>query len=251
MSDPGPHADAAASAPDPRPATRSPAGARSRRLRQRLLALAAWVVLIVAAQVAIQRSGKGTVEAVSDAVEAARGAWWAVPAYLAAYAARSLVLFPAALLTVAAGVLFGAWLGVPVALLGAVISAAISYEIARTIGPTEAALNRPTVGPWAHRIQHAGFVTVLSMRLVMLPFDPVNLLAGGLRIPRRAFLAGTALGLIPGVVAFTLAGASVGRVDAGLGDLSVPLLVAAATMYVLSVALAIVFARRQASWSGG
>lgn len=251
MSDTPPDADAPTSAPELRPATRSPAEARSRRLRQRLLALAAWVVLIVAAQVAIQRSGKGTVEAVSDAVEAARGAWWAVPAYLAAYAARSLVLFPAALLTVAAGVLFGAWLGVPVALLGAVISAAISYEIARTVGPTEATLNRPTVGPWAHRIQHAGFVTVLSMRLVMLPFDPVNLLAGGLRIPRRAFLAGTALGLVPGVVAFTLAGASVGRVDAGLGDLSIPLLVAAATMFVLSVALAIVFARRQASWSGG
>ncbi len=223
----------------------SPADARRKRLRQRLLAVVAWVVLIVAAQVAIQRSGKGTVEAVSDAVEAVRGAWWAVPAYLAAYAARSLVLFPASLLTVAAGVLFGGWLGVPIALLGAVISAAITYEIARTIGPTEATLNRPSVGPWAHRIQHAGFVTVLSMRLVMLPFDPVNLLAGGLRIPRRAFLTGTALGLVPGVMAFTLAGASVGRVDAGLGDLSVPLLVAAGTMFALSVALAIVLARRQ------
>jgi hypothetical protein len=104
-------------------------------MRHRLVALGAWVVLIVAAQVAIQRSGKGTVEALSDAVEVARGAWWALPAYLAAYAARSLVLFPAVLLTVAAGVLFGAWLGMPIALLGAVISAAISYEIARTIGP--------------------------------------------------------------------------------------------------------------------
>ncbi len=234
-----------------RPAVGSPAEARRRRLRQRLVALGAWVVLIVAAQVAIQRSGKGAMEAVSYAVEAARGAWWAVPAYLSAYAARSLVLFPAVLLTVAAGVLFGAWLGVPIALLGAVISAAISYEIARTIGPTEATLHRPTVGPWAQRIQLAGFVTVLSMRLVMLPFDPVNLLAGGLRIPRRAFLAGTALGLIPGVTAFALAGASVGRVDAGLGDLSVPLLIAAGTMYVLSVLLAIVLARRQAAATKG
>ena len=114
-------------------------------MRHRLVALGAWVVLIVAAQVAIQRSGKGTVEALSDAVEVARGAWWALPAYLAAYAARSLVMFPAVLLTVAAGVLFGAWLGMPIALLGAVISAAISYEIARTIGPTEATLNRPTL----------------------------------------------------------------------------------------------------------
>lgn len=220
-------------------------------MRHRLVALGAWVVLIVAAQVAIQRSGKGTVEALSDAVEVARGAWWALPAYLAAYAARSLVMFPAVLLTVAAGVLFGAWLGMPIALLGAVISAAISYEIARTIGPTEATLNRPTVSPWTRRIQHAGFVTVLSMRLVMLPFDPVNLLAGGLRIPRRAFLAGTALGLIPGLTAFVLAGASVGRVDAGLGDLSVPLLIAAGTMYVLSVLLAIVLARRQAAPAKG
>lgn len=211
------------------------------------MALFLWVALIVAAQVAIQRSGKGAVEAVSDAVEATRGAWWAIPAYLGAYAARSLVLFPASLLTVAAGVLFGAWLGVPLALLGAIISAAISYEIARTVGPTEATLNRPGIGPWAQRIQHAGFVTVLSMRLVMLPFDPVNLLAGGLRIPRRAFLSATALGLVPGVTAFVLAGASVGRVDAGLGDLSVPTLIAAAVVFAFGVLLAALLTRRQAT----
>ncbi|MEZ5374653.1 MAG: VTT domain-containing protein [Microthrixaceae bacterium] len=215
-----------------------------RRWVHRLGVLGLWAGVFIAAQVAIGRSGKGTVEAVSDAVEAARGAWWSVPAFLATYAARSLVLFPASLLTVAAGVLFGAWLGVPLALLGAVISAAISYELARTVGPTEATLNRPPVGAWAHRIQEAGFPTVLTMRLVMMPFDPVNLLAGGLRIPRRAFLAGTAIGTVPGVTAFALAGASVGRVDAGFGDLSVPTLATAGAVFAFSIALAAVVSRR-------
>lgn len=214
---------------------------------QRVAVLAAWIGLVVVAQVAITRSGKGVVEAASDAVETVRGAWWAIPAFLGAYAARSLVLFPASLLTVASGVLFGAWLGIPLALLGAIISAAISYELARIAGPTEATLNRPPVGKWAHRIQDAGFPTVLVMRLVLVPFDPVNLLAGGLHIPRRAFLAGTALGIVPGVTAYVLGGASVGRVDAGVSDLNVPTLVAAGIIFALSLLLAAVLTRRQSA----
>ena len=82
------------------------------------------------------------------------------------------------------------------------------------------------------------------MRLLMVPFDPVNLLAGGLHIPRRTFLAGTAIGIVPWVAALVLAGASVGRVDAGLADLSATTLVFAAAAYALSIGLAALVARR-------
>ena len=219
-------------------------GSIRRRRVHRLGVLALVAALFIAAQLAIARSGKGTVEWFSDAVELVRGSWWAAPAFLVAYAARSLVLFPASLMTVSAGVLFGPWLGIPLAILGALVSAAISYEVAHTVGPSDDTLNRPPVGRWAHRIQHAGFATVLTMRLLMVPFDPVNLLAGGLHIPRRTFLAGTAIGIVPWVAALVLAGASVGRVDAGLADLSATTLVFAAAAYALSIGLAALVARR-------
>ncbi|MEZ5383508.1 MAG: VTT domain-containing protein [Microthrixaceae bacterium] len=222
-----------------------------RSARGRRVAVGAlWLAVIIAGQYLLRRSDRSVVEAAADAVETLRGAWWAGPAYVGIYAARSLTLFPAALLTVAAGVIFGPWLGVPLAIIGALVSAAISYEGARLVGPDERQLASPRLAPWVQRAQSAGFGTVLTLRLVMSPFDPVNLLAGALHVPRRDFLAATALGIVPGVMAFVLAGASVGRVDAGLGDLDPATLIAAGLTFGVSIAIAMAVRRHHDATNG-
>jgi uncharacterized membrane protein YdjX (TVP38/TMEM64 family) len=65
-------------------------------------------VLVVGVWLA-QRRGSGAAfdESAQRLVDAARGSWWAVLAYLAASVVRPVVLFPAVILTVVAGVLFG------------------------------------------------------------------------------------------------------------------------------------------------
>ncbi len=55
------------------------------------------------------------------------------------------------------------------------------------------------------------------MRLLFLPYDLVHYLAGFLRVRPVAFLAATALGSLPGTVAFVLLGTSLSRLDRGMG----------------------------------
>ena len=55
-------------------------------------------------------------------------------AYIGVYLVRPLVLFPASVLTVMGGVLFGPWLGVPVVVLAANSSAMVAYGVGRLLG---------------------------------------------------------------------------------------------------------------------
>jgi uncharacterized membrane protein YdjX (TVP38/TMEM64 family) len=65
------------------------------------------------------------------------------------------------------------------------------------------------VQKYANRLRRNSFETVLIMRFLFLPYDLVNYLCGFLRIRWQPFLLATALGSIPGTIAFIAFGASV------------------------------------------
>ena len=73
------------------------------------------------------------VDTAQGLVDAARGNWWAIVAYIAVSLVRPLVLFPATIVTVAAGILFGPFVGVAVAAVAANASAMIGYSIGRNL----------------------------------------------------------------------------------------------------------------------
>jgi len=77
-----------------------------------------------------------------------------------------------------------------------------------------------------------------------LPYDVVNYLCGFLRIAPGPYLAATALGSLPAMVAFVLAGAAVDRVDAGTAGLDPAVLLAALVIFALSLVIARVLHRR-------
>jgi uncharacterized membrane protein YdjX (TVP38/TMEM64 family) len=56
---------------------------------------------------------------------------WGPLIYVTAYAFRSLILFPASILTITAGLLFGPWLGILLTMIGENISANISFVVGR------------------------------------------------------------------------------------------------------------------------
>ena len=89
------------------------------------------------------------------------------------------------------------------------------------------------------------FETVLVMRLLFLPFDAVNYLAGVLRLRWPPFLLATALGSLPGTVSFVLLGASLERVDEGIGGIDPAALIAGVAIFVVSLVLARLLRRRE------
>ncbi len=129
--------------------------------------------------------------------------------FVVGYALIVLVPSPAGLLTIAGGALFGLWVGVGLVLVAALLGAWLSYEIGRLLGRD--AVARLT-GDRLHRVDRLlrdhGLAAVVAVRLLpVLPFAAVNYSAGLSGAGRRDYLLGSAVGMLPGVVAYTAVGA--------------------------------------------
>lgn len=140
---------------------------------------------------------------------ASTGAWG--PAiFVLSYGVMTLIPWPRAFLTVAGGALFGLWAGAGLSLAGALLGATTAFGIGRYLG--RPALERVAPGRLAHfdtLLQDHGLVTVIALRLApVIPFLVINY-AGGLSSLRfRHFVVGSAIGMVPGSVAYAAVGAS-------------------------------------------
>jgi uncharacterized membrane protein YdjX (TVP38/TMEM64 family) len=188
-------------------------------MKKRIIVVFGWVALFVSWFVWQRSTGRGPVSSTQQLIDAVSGKWWAVLAFLVLSVIRPLVLFPATLLTIAAGLLFGPVGGVAVAIIGSNASAMVGWSAAVWIAPKGVGAGRKAVAAWTDRLQRNSFEAVLLMRLLFLPYDLVNYGCGLLRVKWRPFLLATAIGSIPGTVAFVLAGASVKRLDQGIGGI--------------------------------
>ena len=217
---------------------------------QRCLVAAAWIGAIVAWQVYQSSNGLSTTETAQEFIDTVGGAWWGVFAYVLVYLARPIVLFPASILTIVGGILFGPVAGVLIVIVAANASAMIAYGIGRLLGRApgtdddiaddEASLARR----WSARMRNNSFETVLIMRLLFLPYDLVNYLSGVLRLRWLPFLVATALGSLPGTVSFVLFGASLDRVDEGLSGIDPVTLGASIFIFLVSLLIARLLRRR-------
>lgn len=214
------------------------------RLDRRVLRIALiglWCSLVVAWVWWSRSSGHGATESLQHLVRTLRGRWWAIPAFVVVYAARPLLLFPASLLTVAGGVLFGPVVGIVVVIVAANLSAMVAFGVGRWLRGAD----RPTANDastllarWSEPIRANSFAAVLTMRLAYLPYDLVNYGCGALGIHPGAFLAATAIGSLPGTVSFVLAGASLRRLDRGLDGFDPKIFAISAALFVVSLAVA-------------
>ena len=136
---------------------------------------------------------------------------WGPVLYVIIYSFRSLIFFPASVLTIIAGILFGPWIGLLLTLIGENISANLSFVVGRYftadllkyLNTTKHFLPRLTC-----RIQDNGFLTVLIMRLTFLPFDLVGYSSGMCNIRQKDFALATVIGTIPGLATFVFLGGS-------------------------------------------
>jgi uncharacterized membrane protein YdjX (TVP38/TMEM64 family) len=85
------------------------------------------------------------------------------------------------------------------------------------------------------------FLYLLTLRLIpIFPFFVVNLLSGLTRISVGTYVAATALGIIPGSLAYTFAGRQLGTIDS-LSELASPRLLLAFTVLGLLFLMPVVY----------
>lgn len=127
--------------------------------------------------------------------------------YIVLYAVRPLILFPATLLTIASGLIFGPWLGTLFTIVGENASANLGFLIVRWFGRKSVEKHATELlNRWDEKLKQNGLVAVMTMRLIMLPFDAVNFGCGLTAIRHRDYAIGTFIGILPSLIGFVLLG---------------------------------------------
>ncbi|MFC0399404.1 VTT domain-containing protein [Paraburkholderia rhizosphaerae] len=224
--------------------------AESRPLRGKLLALGSFALFVAVLAVLWRFTPLRDMLSFAALVHAAHelhGSRFGPLAIVAVYVLAASVSVPVTLLIAVSGFVFGALAGSAYAFSGTLISAALTYYAGAALGHDAV---RDLAGSRINRISEKlgkkGFVAIVIARIVpVAPFTLINLVAGASHIGLRDYLAGTALGMAPGIVlATTFAQQLVAAVHHP--SLTGILLVAAigAVLVGLSVALHRFFARR-------
>lgn len=136
------------------------------------------------------------------------GAWFPVVFWLL-YVVVTQFPIPRTLLTVSAGVLFGAVEGILLALTATTVSAVISLLLVRFLlrDWVEPRLTHPAVQRINARLEERGWLAITSLRMIAgVPFSVLNYAAALTRVPVVPFAAATFVGSAPGTILVTLFG---------------------------------------------
>ncbi len=174
-----------------------------RRRAVRRLVIAA-IAIVAIAVVANRYAGAliGDPQTLADRVRALPGAaaW-----FVAAYAIAATLGLPATPFSLAGGVVFGVAKGALLNWTAATLGATGSFLLARLLGADAV---RSLLGKHAERLSWLTYdtkvLTILRLRLIpVVPFVGLSIAAGLAGVPLRAFLIGTAVGIIPGTLIYT------------------------------------------------
>ena len=159
-------------------------------------------------------SGHAVLTQVADAgggILSAAGAWveglgaWAFLAAPSLMIVVSILPIPAEIPAMVNGMTFGPLVGTLVTWSGALVGALLSFELSRRYGRPLAGRVLPRGAlEWADRFAlSAGAPGLLVARLTpVVAFTAINWLAGLTPIGRRTFAWTTAVGILPGAIAF-------------------------------------------------
>ncbi len=175
--------------------------------RTALIKAGALVLMVLGAVGLALILGTPDIAAFRSRVDAA-GPWGPI-LFFGLYAALALIPVPKALLTAAGGALFGLWAGAGLSLAGALVGAILSFGAGRLLG--REAVDRLIRGRLARvdaLLADHGLSAVLIVRLVpLVPFIAINYASGLSGVRFRHYVLGSALGMVPGSLAYAALGA--------------------------------------------
>lgn len=137
-----------------------------------------------------------------------RGAWWSPIAVVLLYVIGGLALFPLTLLIAATAVVFDVPQAMMLAMAGVLANALVTYGAGAWLlrGTLHSAFGDRLVKVNA-ALTRRGVIAVAAIRMVpVAPFTLVNMAAGSLGVRMRDYMIGTALGVVPGIVALCVFG---------------------------------------------
>jgi uncharacterized membrane protein YdjX (TVP38/TMEM64 family)/rhodanese-related sulfurtransferase len=171
------------------------------------LARAALIVAL-AAGLALAFANRGAFS--QDALQhwLATAGWWAPIAFVALYAAGTVLFLPGSVLTLAAGALFGIVPGTLYSLAGATLGAVLAFLVARHLaGDWVAQRTGGRLKQLVEGVEAEGWRFVAFVRLVPLfPFNVVNYALGLTRIPLAVYALASAVCMLPGALAYAWLG---------------------------------------------
>ena len=182
--------------------------------RRRIVAMTVAIVILVAVALLVPLP---TAVQLRDWATSA-GPWFPL-AFLAAHLVVTVFPFPRTVFTLAAGLLFGPLLGVPIAVVASTVIALIALLLVRAAGwQLNRLVRHPRVESLDDRLRQRGWPSVVSMRLIpAVPFSVLNYAAGASAVRVLPYTLATLAGLLPGTAAVVILG------DALTGNVS-PLL---------------------------
>jgi uncharacterized membrane protein YdjX (TVP38/TMEM64 family) len=136
---------------------------------------------------------------------------WIPFIYVVFYILRPLILFPATVLSILGGVIFGYFWGMVLVMLGAMLSAVVEFSISRHFG--RKLLIKYLVDEkllrWDKTIQKHGFKTVFFIRLIPnVAFDVQNFSLGLTGVKFSDYFFATLFGIIPASFIYVYLGCS-------------------------------------------
>jgi phospholipase D1/2 len=132
--------------------------------------------------------------------------WWSPLVVVAAYIPAGFIMFPRPLITLFAVIAYGPWLGFATSMSGIVLAALCTYFAGRALpGDTLRDLAGDKLERTTKALRGRSFVAALALSVVpVAPFPVVGMMAGAAGIGLWQYLAGTALGMVPGTLATTV-----------------------------------------------
>ncbi len=176
----------------------------------------------------------------------ALGAWvasnhlLALASFLLVYVAVAALSLPgAAILTLAAGALFGVLEGTLVASFASSIGATLAFLVSRfLLRDSLRAKYGQRLRAFDEGIQRDGALYLFSLRLVpAFPFFLINLLAGLTALKTGVFYLVSQVGMLPGTIAYVYAGTQLARIDSLSGILSPGLIAAFVLLGILPLSM--------------
>ena len=132
----------------------------------------------------------------------------ALVGFIALYAILTVFMLPASILTVASGFLFGVYVGAPAVVIGATLGACGLFLAAKTsLQDTLKGIAGPFISKMEKEYNESPFAYLFTLRLIpVFPFAVANIAPALLGAKFRDYVITTAIGIIPGTVAFSLIG---------------------------------------------
>jgi uncharacterized membrane protein YdjX (TVP38/TMEM64 family) len=178
-----------------------------------------------------------TPERITEWARTSRELKWAPIVVMLVYTPATFVMFPRPLLTLLTVIAFGPWLGFVYGMTGILLAAVATYYAGQVLPhQTVNRLAGDRLDDLSGALRRHGLLSVLALRVLpAAPFAVEGMIAGAARIKLWQYIAGTFLGMLPGVLTTTIFGDQMATALEDVSKINYWVVGAAAVVFVVII----------------